>query len=181
MAKLALRGGVLSGNPITGAEIESLAKLPPLDVLQAQLVGVIVAPLVDVKDALLSSEPPDDRTAIGQLAELLPGFTPQHEKALRILVVAGMRAALAPATPSFLLVDGESGAGKGFLTALAAGILGQLRPAKIRPNMTPDDILRTIGENVVAGASILHLDEVGKIESMWASSGPLLVHYGHVA
>lgn len=143
--------------------------------------GVIVAPLVDVKDALLSCEPPDDRTAIGQLAELLPGFTPQHEKALRILVVAGMRAALAPATPSFLLVDGESGAGKGFLTALAAGILGQLRPAKIRPNMTPDDILRTIGENVVAGASILHLDEVGKIESMWASSGPLLVLDGHVA
>ena len=42
---LALRGGVLSGNPITGAEIESLAKLPPLDVLKAQLVGVIVAPL----------------------------------------------------------------------------------------------------------------------------------------
>ena len=42
---LALRGGVLSGNPISGAEIESLAKLPPIDVLKAQLVGVIVAPL----------------------------------------------------------------------------------------------------------------------------------------
>ena len=36
---LALRGGVLSGKTITGAEVESLAKLPPLDVLQAQLVG----------------------------------------------------------------------------------------------------------------------------------------------
>ena len=42
---LVLRGGVLSGNPISGAEIESLAKLPPVAVLQAQLVGVIVAPL----------------------------------------------------------------------------------------------------------------------------------------
>jgi len=42
---LALRGGVLSGNPITGKEIGQLAKLPPLEVLQAQLVGVIVAPL----------------------------------------------------------------------------------------------------------------------------------------
>ena len=42
---LALRGGVLSGNPISGEEIEQLAKLPPLEVLQAQLVGVIVAPL----------------------------------------------------------------------------------------------------------------------------------------
>jgi large subunit ribosomal protein L10 len=42
---LALRGGVLSGSPISAEEIESLAKLPPLEVLQAQLVGVIVAPL----------------------------------------------------------------------------------------------------------------------------------------
>jgi len=45
---LVLRGGVLSGNPISGEEIESLAKLPPLDVLQAQLVGVIVAPLTQL-------------------------------------------------------------------------------------------------------------------------------------
>ena len=49
---LALRGGVLSGNPITGAEIESLAKLPPLEVLQAQLVGVIVAPLTQLAAVL---------------------------------------------------------------------------------------------------------------------------------
>jgi large subunit ribosomal protein L10 len=45
---LALRGGVLSGNPISGTEIESLAKLPPLDVLQGQLVGVIVAPVTQL-------------------------------------------------------------------------------------------------------------------------------------
>jgi large subunit ribosomal protein L10 len=49
---LALRGGVLSGNPITGDEIERLAKLPPLDVLQAQLVGVIVAPLTQLAAVL---------------------------------------------------------------------------------------------------------------------------------
>jgi len=49
---LALRGGVLSGNPITGADIESLAKLPPLEVLQAQLVGVIVAPLTQLAAVL---------------------------------------------------------------------------------------------------------------------------------
>lgn len=42
---LTLRGGILSGNPISGADIESLAKLPPLDILKSQLVGVIVAPL----------------------------------------------------------------------------------------------------------------------------------------
>jgi large subunit ribosomal protein L10 len=49
---LALRGGVLSGNPITGDEIERLAKLPPLEVLQAQLVGVIVAPLTQLAAVL---------------------------------------------------------------------------------------------------------------------------------
>lgn len=49
---LVLRGGVLSGNPISGAEIERLAKLPPLDVLKAQLVGVIVAPLTQLAAVL---------------------------------------------------------------------------------------------------------------------------------
>jgi large subunit ribosomal protein L10 len=45
---LALRGGILSGRSISDADVESLAKLPPLDVLQAQLVGVIVAPLTQL-------------------------------------------------------------------------------------------------------------------------------------
>jgi large subunit ribosomal protein L10 len=49
---LTLRGGVLSGSSITGDEIERLAKLPPLDVLQAQLVGVIVAPLTQLAAVL---------------------------------------------------------------------------------------------------------------------------------
>ena len=49
---LTLRGGVLSGNPIGVAEIESLSKLPPLDVLKAQLVGVIVAPLTQLAAVL---------------------------------------------------------------------------------------------------------------------------------
>ena len=49
---LTLRGGVLSGNPISAPEIESLAKLPPLDVLKAQLVGVIVAPLTQLAAVL---------------------------------------------------------------------------------------------------------------------------------
>ncbi len=51
---LALRGGVLSGNPISPEEIESLAKLPTMDVLRAQLVGVIVAPLTQLA-ALLNA------------------------------------------------------------------------------------------------------------------------------
>jgi large subunit ribosomal protein L10 len=51
---LSLRGGILSGNSISADEIERLAKLPPLETLQAQLVGVIVAPLTQLA-ALLNA------------------------------------------------------------------------------------------------------------------------------
>ena len=45
---LKLRGGVLEGVAISGDDVESLAKLPPLDVLRSQVVGVIVAPLTQL-------------------------------------------------------------------------------------------------------------------------------------
>src|SRR5499425_3180888 len=38
---LALRGGMLEGRPVEPEEIESLAKLPPADVLRAQVLGAI--------------------------------------------------------------------------------------------------------------------------------------------
>src|SRR5690349_10310873 len=42
---LAIRGGVLEGRPMTAAEVESLATLPPQEVLRGQVLGAIVAPL----------------------------------------------------------------------------------------------------------------------------------------
>ena len=45
---LAVRGGVLDGSPITAADIESLAKLPPADVLRGQLVSALAGPLTTV-------------------------------------------------------------------------------------------------------------------------------------
>ena len=45
---LELRGGLLSGRSITGAEVEELAKLPAPEVVKSQLVGVIVAPLTQL-------------------------------------------------------------------------------------------------------------------------------------
>jgi large subunit ribosomal protein L10 len=45
---LAIRGGVLEGAVMSAAEVESLAKLPPADVLRAQLAGAIVSPLTIV-------------------------------------------------------------------------------------------------------------------------------------
>lgn len=45
---LAIRGGVLDGRTISAEEVESLAKLPPTDVLRAQLVGALAGPLATV-------------------------------------------------------------------------------------------------------------------------------------
>jgi large subunit ribosomal protein L10 len=42
---LTIRGGVLDGAAITADEVEALAKLPPADVLRAQLVGALAGPL----------------------------------------------------------------------------------------------------------------------------------------
>jgi large subunit ribosomal protein L10 len=40
-----LRGGVMQGRPITAEEVETLAKLPTLDVLRSQVLGAITSPL----------------------------------------------------------------------------------------------------------------------------------------
>jgi len=45
---LAIRGGVMQGRQISGAEVEELAKLPPFDVLRGQVLGAIIAPLTSI-------------------------------------------------------------------------------------------------------------------------------------
>ena len=45
---LTLRGGILEGKTLSGEDVDQLAKLPPVDVLRAQLVGAIVAPLTQL-------------------------------------------------------------------------------------------------------------------------------------
>jgi len=45
---LVIRGGLLEGDLVGDAEIKRLATLPPADVLHAQLVGAVAAPLTTV-------------------------------------------------------------------------------------------------------------------------------------
>jgi large subunit ribosomal protein L10 len=45
---LEVRGGMLEGRPVEAEEIESLAKLPPADVLRSQVLGAITAPLTGI-------------------------------------------------------------------------------------------------------------------------------------
>jgi large subunit ribosomal protein L10 len=42
---LAIRGGVLQGRTMSAAEVESLATLPPAEVLRGQVLGAIIAPV----------------------------------------------------------------------------------------------------------------------------------------
>ena len=42
---LEIRGGILQGRTLTADEVQTLAKLPPEDVLHGQVLGAIVAPL----------------------------------------------------------------------------------------------------------------------------------------
>ncbi len=51
---LAIRGGVLEGSAMSAEEVQNFAKLPPVDVLRAQIVGAIVSPLTTVV-ALMSA------------------------------------------------------------------------------------------------------------------------------
>jgi large subunit ribosomal protein L10 len=50
-----VRGGVLEGKPLTGAEISALAALPPREVIFAQLLGLLQAPATRL--ARLLNEP----------------------------------------------------------------------------------------------------------------------------
>jgi len=88
---LALRGGILSGQSLSGADVEELAKLPAPDVVKAQLVGVIVAPLTQL--AALIAAPLRD------LAGLLDARIAQLEEG------GDTSASAAPATEEALAED----------------------------------------------------------------------------
>jgi large subunit ribosomal protein L10 len=70
---LALRGGILSGQSLSGADVEELAKLPAPDVVKAQLVGMIVAPLTQL--AALVAAPLRDLVGVldARIAQLEEG------------------------------------------------------------------------------------------------------------
>ena len=45
---LTVRGGILDGRPIEAGDVEELAKLPPMDILRAQVLGAVTAPLMTI-------------------------------------------------------------------------------------------------------------------------------------
>jgi large subunit ribosomal protein L10 len=45
---LAVRGGIMQGSTVSAEQIEELAKLPPIDVLRAQVLGAVTAPVTTI-------------------------------------------------------------------------------------------------------------------------------------
>jgi large subunit ribosomal protein L10 len=45
---LVVRGGIMEGRPLSGDDVQNLAKLPPAEVLRAQFVGALAAPMATV-------------------------------------------------------------------------------------------------------------------------------------
>ena len=84
---LAIRGGVLQGKVVSAEEVETLAALPPIEILRGQVLGAIVAPvnallglvtaplqslygLLDARIEQLGGEGPTQATATAVAAEV---------------------------------------------------------------------------------------------------------------
>jgi large subunit ribosomal protein L10 len=74
---LVVRGGMLEGRPVEPGEIESLAKLPPLDILRGQVLGAVTAPLTAII-GLFTAPLQDLYGLIDARIEQLGGETPEE-------------------------------------------------------------------------------------------------------
>jgi large subunit ribosomal protein L10 len=86
---LAIRGGVLEGAAMSADEVESLAKLPPAEVLRAQLLGAIVSPLTTV--VMLVTTPLRDLVGLidARIEQLGVGEGPASEEAATDVQASG--------------------------------------------------------------------------------------------
>lgn len=64
--KMALKGGVVGGNVLSGPQVETVSNLPPLDDLRAQLAGLIVAPATGLVSVISA--------ATGQVVNVLQAY-----------------------------------------------------------------------------------------------------------
>ncbi len=115
---LTLRGGILEGKALSGGEVDRLATLPPLDVLRAQLVGAIVAPLTQLL-GLVSAPLRDLRGLIDARTQQLeeqgdsagaesPTEQPEEQGAPAIEEPATEEAALDPADTAALVETADT-------------------------------------------------------------------------
>lgn len=68
-----LKGGMMNGTALTPAEIEALAKLPSLDELRAQIIGLLNAPAQNVASTVANG--------VRQLVNVINAYATQEESA----------------------------------------------------------------------------------------------------
>jgi large subunit ribosomal protein L10 len=98
---LEVRGGILDGRPITGADVAELARLPAGDVLRGQVLGAITAPLYTIVG--LFTAPLNDLVGlldarIAQLGEAGEAEAPEPEETQAADETPAVEAAVAEET-----------------------------------------------------------------------------------
>ncbi|MEX2244277.1 MAG: 50S ribosomal protein L10 [Fimbriimonadaceae bacterium] len=120
-----VKGGYLDGRLYDGAQMEALSKLPPKDVLMAQLIGVIAAPLSNIVGVIQEIYAAPIR-AIGAVADKAAESAPQE-------------AAPAPPTPSGQQADDEQATAEPHGEALPASEPAAEAEAAEAPVEAPTD------------------------------------------
>jgi large subunit ribosomal protein L10 len=106
---LEIRGGILQGREISAADVEELSKLPPLDVLRGQVLGVVIAPLTQLL-ALISAPLQDLVGLIDARIDQLGGAEASPEPAAE--VVAEPQAETEPADEAATAAEAEPAEGE---------------------------------------------------------------------
>jgi large subunit ribosomal protein L10 len=70
--EFAIRGGLMEGQLLTLAQIEALSDMPPLEVIQAQLLGLLDAPAANLVGVI--------QAAVGQVVNVLNAYVDQGEE-----------------------------------------------------------------------------------------------------
>jgi large subunit ribosomal protein L10 len=81
-----IRGGLMEGQPLTFAQIEKLSDMPPLEVLRAQLLGLLDAPAANLVGVV--------QAAVGQVVNVLNAYVDKGEE----YAPSAAQAAVEPAT-----------------------------------------------------------------------------------
>jgi large subunit ribosomal protein L10 len=104
---LEIRGGVMQGRTISGADVEELAKLPPFDVLRGQVLAAIIAPLTQLV-ALVATPLQDLYGLIDARIEQLGGSTETPEPVAEAAVAEEQPAPDEPAADEPAAVEEEA-------------------------------------------------------------------------
>ncbi len=96
--KLVVKGGYFGGKAFTAKQVEALSELPPRDILIAQVIGTIAAPLTNLV-TVIESLYADPIRVIGAVADKVAEGSPVAEKAPEPVAAAEPEAPQAAAEP----------------------------------------------------------------------------------